>query len=149
MPAACCLHARPRPRRAGKPLLGWEVFPLQLDDVGRLVASMTEAIARHAQLYPHWDAEPEPIAESSPEPTEQPTAPEAAESIAPTDSTESSESSESTAAQASPEAIAPETPDNPAAAEPAAKPEPAPAPKAPIRLVDLKPKPSRAPESDA
>jgi hypothetical protein len=107
---------------------------------------MTEAIARHAQLYPHWDAEPEPIAESNPEPTKQPTAPEAADSIAPTDSTDSTES---TAAQANPEAIAPETPDNPAAPEPATKPEPAPAPKAPIRLVDLKPKPSRAPESDA
>jgi small subunit ribosomal protein S1 len=107
---------------------------------------MTEAIARHAQLYPHWDAEPEPIAESNPEPTKQPTTPEAADSIAPTDSTDSTES---TAAQANPEAIAPETPDNPAAPEPATKPEPAPAPKAPIRLVDLKPKPSRAPESDA
>lgn len=104
---------------------------------------MAEAIARHAQLYPHWDAEPEPIAESNPEPIKQPTTPEAADLIAPTDSTDS------TAAQANPEAIAPETPDNPAAPEPATKPEPAPAPKAPIRLVDLKPKPSRAPESDA
>lgn len=96
---------------------------------------MAEAIARHAQLYPHWNAEPEPIAEAA-EPPAAPVAPE------PTESPEPTEAAEPTAEAT---AIAPEPP------EPAAEAEPAPKAKAkaPIRLMDLKPKPSRAPESDA
>jgi small subunit ribosomal protein S1 len=94
---------------------------------------MAEAIARHAQLYPNWNAEPEPVAEAA-EPPAAPVAPE------PTESPEPTEPAEPTA-EAS--AIAPATP------EPAAEAEPTPKAKAPIRLMDLKPKPSRAPESDA
>jgi small subunit ribosomal protein S1 len=94
---------------------------------------MAEAIARHAQLYPNWNAEPEPVAEAA-EPPAAPVAPE------PTESPEPTEPAEPTA-EAS--VIAPATP------EPVAEAEPTPKAKAPIRLMDLKPKPSRAPESDA
>lgn len=108
---------------------------------------MAEAIARHAQLYPHWDAEPEPIA-APPAPSEpaeakteaEPEAAPGAEAIAP----------ETPAEPETPANLAtPAEPETPKAPEPAAKSERPPAPKAPIRLMDLKPKPSRAPESNA
>lgn len=102
---------------------------------------MAEAIARHAQLYPNWNDEPPAEPEdNAPQPTSK-TVP------TPSDAPDTAEPAEE-AVTATTEPIADAAPAA-EGAEPAATPAtPVPAPKAPIRLVDLKPKPSRSADSE-
>jgi len=104
---------------------------------------MAEAIARHAQLYPHWNDAP--AAEPEDDAPKRAAKPVPAAPEAPTPAAESAEPESAEPESAEPESAEPETVEPIAPAKPTPAPaKPVPAPKAPIRLLDLKPKPSRS-----